>query len=101
VQSPLSRSLSPQTTTRDLSTAIADTNSDLGRGDTIHERDSPDAERRDSKLIFMREIAMIRGRLTERKYSFFEPFVTEAGPPRGRPLQDHRRVLDGIFGGRR
>jgi hypothetical protein len=49
----------------------------------------------------MREIAMIRGRLTERKYSFFEPFVTEAGPPRGRPLQDHRRVLDGIFGGRR
>ncbi len=29
--------------------------------------------------------------------SFFEPFVTEGGPLRGRPARDHRRTLDGIF----
>lgn len=40
---------------------------------------------------------MIRGRLTAEEWAFFEPFVTEAGPLRGRPPRDHRRTLDGIF----
>lgn len=40
---------------------------------------------------------MIRGRLTDAEWAFFEPFVIETGPKRGRPPSDHRRVLDGIF----
>lgn len=40
---------------------------------------------------------MIRGRLTDAEWSFFEPFVIETGPKRGRPPADHRRVLDGIL----
>ena len=40
---------------------------------------------------------MIRGRLTDAEWSFFEPLVIETGPKRGRPPADHRRVLDGIL----
>ncbi len=40
---------------------------------------------------------MIRGRLTDAEWAFFEQFVIETGPKRGRPPADHRRVLDGIF----
>ena len=40
---------------------------------------------------------MIRGRLSDVEWAFFEPFVIERGPKRGRPPADHRRVLDAIF----
>ena len=40
---------------------------------------------------------MIRGRLSDAEWAFFEPFVIETGPKRGRPPSGHRRVLDGIF----
>ena len=40
---------------------------------------------------------MIRDRLSDAEWSFFQPFLIETGPKRGRPPNDHRRVLDGIF----
>ena len=40
---------------------------------------------------------MIRSRLSDDESAFFEPFVTESGPLRGRPPRDHRRTLDAIF----
>lgn len=40
---------------------------------------------------------MIRGLLSDDEWAFFEPFVTETGPLRGRPPRSHRRTLDGIF----
>lgn len=40
---------------------------------------------------------MIRGRLTDVEWAFFQQFVIETGPKCGRPPADHRRVLDGIF----
>ena len=40
---------------------------------------------------------MIRGELSQEEWAFFEPFVIERGPKRGRPPADHRRVLDAIF----
>ena len=40
---------------------------------------------------------MIRRRLSNAEWAFFEPFLIETGPKRGRPPSDHRRVLDGIF----
>ena len=40
---------------------------------------------------------MVRGRLSDDEWAYFEPFVTETGPLRGRPPTDHRRVLDAIF----
>ena len=40
---------------------------------------------------------MIRGRLSDAEWAFFEPFVIERGPKRGRPPSDHRGVLDAIF----
>jgi transposase len=40
---------------------------------------------------------LIRGRLADAEWAFFEPFVIETGAKRGRPPSDHRRVLDGIF----
>ncbi len=40
---------------------------------------------------------MIREPLSDAEWAFFEPFVIETGPKRGRPPQDHRRVLDGVF----
>lgn len=40
---------------------------------------------------------MIRGRLTDEEWSFFEPFVVSASPLGGRPARDHRRVPDAIF----
>ena len=40
---------------------------------------------------------MIRKRLSDFEWAFFEPFLVETGPKRGRPPKDHRRVLDGIF----
>jgi transposase len=40
---------------------------------------------------------VIRGRLSDDEWAFFAPFLIEAGPLRGRPPLDHRRVLDAIF----
>ena len=40
---------------------------------------------------------MLRGLLTDEEWAFFEPFVIETGPFRGRPPGGHRRVLDAIF----
>jgi len=40
---------------------------------------------------------VIRSRLSDDESAFFEPFVTESGPLRGRPPRDHRRTLDAIF----
>ena len=40
---------------------------------------------------------MIRGRTSDAEWAFFEPILIETGPKRGRPQNDHRRVLDGIF----
>jgi transposase len=40
---------------------------------------------------------MIRGLLSDEEWGFFEPFVIEQGPKRGRPPADHRRVLDAVF----
>ncbi len=40
---------------------------------------------------------MIRGLMSDEEWAFFEPFVIETGPKRGRPPKDHRRVLDGVF----
>jgi transposase len=40
---------------------------------------------------------VIRGRLGDEEWALFAPFVIEAGPLRGRPPIDHRRVLDAIF----
>ena len=40
---------------------------------------------------------MIRGRLTDAEWAFFEQFVIETGLKRGRPPADHRRVLADIF----
>jgi transposase len=35
--------------------------------------------------------------MSDKEWSFFEPFVIEMGPKRGRPPGDHRLVLDGVF----
>ena len=35
--------------------------------------------------------------MSDEEWGFFEPFVIEAGPRRGRPPRDHRLVLDGVF----
>ena len=40
---------------------------------------------------------MVRGLMSDEEWGFFEPFVIEAGPRRGRPPRDHRLVLDGVF----
>lgn len=40
---------------------------------------------------------MVRGLMTDREWKFFAPFVIATGGKRGRPPQDHRLVLDGIF----
>ncbi len=40
---------------------------------------------------------MLRGLLTDAEWLFFEPFVVETGPFRGRPPGGHRRVLDAVF----
>jgi len=40
---------------------------------------------------------VLRGLLTDEEWGFFEPFVVETGPFRGRPPGSHRRVLDAIF----
>ena len=40
---------------------------------------------------------MIRELMRDDEWAFFEPFVIETGPKRGRPPRDHRRVLDGVF----
>jgi transposase len=43
------------------------------------------------------EASVIRGRLSDTEWAFFESFVIERGPKRGRPPADHWRVLDAIF----
>ena len=35
--------------------------------------------------------------MSDAEWAFFEPFVVERGPRRGRRPRDHRRVLDGVF----
>lgn len=40
---------------------------------------------------------MIRGLMSDEEWGFFQPFVIERGPKRGRPPRDHRLVLDGVF----
>ena len=40
---------------------------------------------------------MVRGLMTDREWAFFEPFVIATGGKSGRPPEDHRRVLDGVF----
>jgi transposase len=40
---------------------------------------------------------VVRGLLSDDEWAFFEPFVIERGPLRGRPPVDHRRTLDAVF----
>lgn len=40
---------------------------------------------------------MARGLMSDKEWGFFEPFVVETGPKRGRPAGNHRLVLDGVF----
>lgn len=40
---------------------------------------------------------LIRNLMSDDEWAFFEPFVIEKGPKRGRPPRNHRRVLDGVF----
>ncbi len=40
---------------------------------------------------------MVRGLMSDAEWGFFEPFVIERGPRRGRRPSDHRLVLDGVF----
>jgi len=40
---------------------------------------------------------VIRGKLTDEEWAFFESFVSSPGALGGRPPADHRRVLDAIF----
>ena len=40
---------------------------------------------------------MIRGLMSDEEWGFFEPFLIERGPKRGRPPGNHRLVLDGVF----
>ena len=40
---------------------------------------------------------MVRGLLSDDEWAFFEPFVIERGPLRGRPPADHRRTLNAVF----
>lgn len=40
---------------------------------------------------------MIRGLMSDEEWSFFAPFVVAMGGKSGRPPEDHRKVLDGIF----
>ena len=40
---------------------------------------------------------MIRGLMSDEEWRFFEPFLIERGPKRGRPPGDHRLILDGVF----
>jgi transposase len=35
--------------------------------------------------------------MSDEEWGFFQPFVIERGPKRGRPPRDHRLVLDGVF----
>ena len=36
--------------------------------------------------------------MSDEEWAFFEPFIVETGPRRGRRPRDHRLVLDGVFG---
>ena len=40
---------------------------------------------------------MVRGLLSDDEWAFFEPFVIERGPLRGRPPANHRRTLNAVF----
>jgi transposase len=40
---------------------------------------------------------LIRGLMSDEEWKIFEPFVAPRVPRKGRPAQDHRRVLDGVF----
>lgn len=40
---------------------------------------------------------MVRGLMSDKEWAFFKPFVTAKGSKRGRPAENHRLVLDGVF----
>ena len=40
---------------------------------------------------------MVRGLMTDKEWAFFAPFVIASGGKSGRPPEDHRLVLDGVF----
>jgi transposase len=40
---------------------------------------------------------VVRGLMSDEEWAFFEPFVIETGPRRGRRPGDHRLKLDGVF----
>ncbi|WP_245504459.1 transposase, partial [Lichenihabitans psoromatis] len=42
-------------------------------------------------------MALVRGLMSDEEWAFFERFVIEKGPQRGRLPRDHRLVLDGVF----
>lgn len=43
------------------------------------------------------EAVLIRGLMSDEEWSFFEAFAVASGGKSGRPPEDHRKVLDGIF----
>jgi transposase len=40
---------------------------------------------------------LVRGLMSDKEWAFFAPFVIATGSKSGRPPEDHRRVLDGVF----
>lgn len=40
---------------------------------------------------------MVRGLMSDEEWAFFAPFVIARGGKSGRPPEDHRLVLDGVF----
>lgn len=40
---------------------------------------------------------MVRGLMTDEEWAFFETLVIAKGGKSGRPPQDHRKILDGVF----
>jgi transposase len=40
---------------------------------------------------------LLRGVMTDAEWAVFEPVLVHRGSTGGRPPQDHRRVLDGVF----
>ena len=40
---------------------------------------------------------MIRGLMTDQEWAIFAAFLTSPSPHGGRPPNDHRKVLDGVF----
>jgi len=47
--------------------------------------------------LFRKEVALIRGLMSDDEWACLEPFVTRRGAHSGRRPKNHRLVLDGIF----